>query len=1652
MAIRLYPPTIENNLPAFYKNYDKNGHLLNATIIIPFGVSRAVSINDIASLSCRFRTVSTNTLVFKEDLVTDVFDKNLSGNAYFNIPDSIQADKLNEGQYYKVQLAFIDQQGITGYYSTVGIIKCVMKPTVTLGNDFKETTTNIYKTEFVGEYHQDTSKGDSTEKEYSYRFIMTNEYEEIIADSGVQIHDNTADTLSDQSSDFFKVYKEIPDGTIGYIQYIVTTINGLTISSKKYKIMKAMSIDILKPIKLYAQNNFENGYIELTLKGEKNLNTNTEDLISGIFVITRSDHKSDYMEWQEVRRFAIPGDYPSNYMFRDMTVEQGVKYRYGIQQYNNYKIYSNKIYAINKDDESLDYIYSDFEDMFLYDGNRQLKIRFNPKVASFKNTIPEQKIETIGSKYPFIFRNGHVNYKEFPIGGLLAYQMDDALLFINNSAEWAEGLMLEPTLKRGSTNIYQKDAKIDIFEKQNSIEYHIYNDDNYNLLPIKAEYNNKLKYYIKEEDGSYTTYTYKNYNQWKEDIASGNIYVYNLTDYDIQKDAVRITTNLTSENIMSERYFKLKVLDWLTDGRVKLFRSPTEGNYLVRLLNVSMTPQDTLGRMIHSFTSTAYEIADINYDNLLYYHIITDSSPLLLFTQWKTGQPQLDMNNFEFQSLGNIGEDVWEKVFLEDFGPGDIIRLTYKGQNTPDTFIIGPTGNFEFSIEGNILDKIEIKLNPENNFQDFSRLVNHTYKGRIRTKFDTVADIKTNTRIAEAFVGPKDNLMANYDIMIRDGEKQENLQKRIQEAIESRNYINFVLGDNDKKIVNLNVELLHVRKRIIIPVYKFDNDKYAVTVFGKGYVKGETIAENIYSFSDSDRQFLVPIEEIPSLLQQQKNFPLQFEYDGYAVLEVFMPDGKNWVPANSAERYYDTYTHEWWNAGETPNYTFSIGASEDFSVTVVKNTGEEFSISGLNEISLEQTEEMYLKNLGPISVLSLGNCVMAEVTCRLQIIDYDVEEIESFQTYEKKRNYLQAKQDYELALDNYVYNFNKKRIKEQKVGNGDNDGKLQDQVNQKSNKIEELTEALTEIQSDNFKNPLFFRANNILKKYQKKKLKLFNGINLDIPDEQEFTDIGLQESDLILLSDWVISEDGEPPLILNTYNINENNVEISRQVTSEITNTLFRELFNRDISYKQKLEDISQKVKNVQNIANEKQKTSTTQFEDIQTYKEYRDRIKELMSSSEKENDGHGLQAFNFWRPWDSLVGGEGYISSYEEALNNLDENPQMEFKEAFQQVFIFTNDEDNDTIYNYIENKIDSNVDSEENVESMLSFLNEKDFWVKYNGFIIEYNRLNDSDNIEYISKNDLIESLSNILFSLKEKDKILPEYIESIDVITEADDKQTLLEQAINLKQSYETYQESCQAIINEEEKANNNTLTDEELSQLKAVIQDLDELISDQDENIKNLRNDLLDEKYIEALRIKAEYDNNEQALRNAKEDYGEKRERFINEIENYKIWLSNFKNLYNTYKVSLEYSDDTIFDLINVDSIYTTLSQQCDKILTRIENITLDEEKPIAVILDGDGIPVLTDESTANERCAGYEAIMDILLSIQTHCNEYEAQIQTLQEEKSELENEIAQYNNYDEEAINNFNEQELKNNIKNFLVEFLAALGIDFKHGIKERYG
>lgn len=74
--------------------------------------------------------------------------------------------------------------------------------------------------------------------------------------------------------------------------------------------------------------------------------------------------------------------------------------------------------------------------------------------------------------------------------------------------------------------------------------------------------------------------------------------------------------NLDIYDIYYEKKFREKVIEFLYDGKIKLFKSPTEGNILVRLMNVSLNPNQSLGRMLYTFSCTAYEIGEVEMEVL----------------------------------------------------------------------------------------------------------------------------------------------------------------------------------------------------------------------------------------------------------------------------------------------------------------------------------------------------------------------------------------------------------------------------------------------------------------------------------------------------------------------------------------------------------------------------------------------------------------------------------------------------------------------------------------------------------------------------------------------------------------------------------------------------------------------------------------------------------------------------------------------------------------------------------------------------------------------------------------------------------------------------------------------------------------------------
>lgn len=529
----IYPPYIADTIPAF----------TTKKVEIPFVMNPALDIDQIKYFQIRVTNYIDSELVGTVKSTTKALNYNKetkNGIVTFYFNNTI---KPIEGQYYKFQLSFsdsTDENNVEFYsFSTASLGRCigdkapVLKITGRQNKELSETNLNVGSDSFSGYY----STTLLSEPIYNYRFYIYNKNtKEIIQDTGWLLHNvdnddykygqNGEKTHRISQHDFILKY-ELENWVYYSIVYQIKTVNGF-IGKIECPIIKQGSLPIAFEGKVkvsQSENALENGYVQIDIEGRP---------IKGKFELQRT---SNNKEWNTLTTFETTElSDMSIFSWKDWSVEQGVTYTYAIRQTANGQ-YSERLKSSP--------VQIEFNHMFLSDGKRQLKIAFNPKVSSIKDVILENKMDTIGSKYPFFFRNDTVRYKELPISGLISYLSDDNELFLTN--------------------------------------------EELGLTDPKEEVRHELLGYNNDE----------------------------ITK--IQKPR---TTNLFGYNFEAERKFKLAVMDWLNNGEPKLFRSPAEGNYIVRTMNVSLSPSEQVGRMLHTFSSTAYEIMEYSIDNLQKYKII----------------------------------------------------------------------------------------------------------------------------------------------------------------------------------------------------------------------------------------------------------------------------------------------------------------------------------------------------------------------------------------------------------------------------------------------------------------------------------------------------------------------------------------------------------------------------------------------------------------------------------------------------------------------------------------------------------------------------------------------------------------------------------------------------------------------------------------------------------------------------------------------------------------------------------------------------------------------------------------------------------------------------------------------------------------------
>ena len=215
------------------------------------------------------------------------------------------------------------------------------------------------------------------------------------------------------------------------------------------------------------------------------------------------------------------------------------------------------------------------ETTFLADEDTQFPVMLNEDVSGFKFVVSESVTNTLGSKFPFIRRNANTKYRQFNLGGMISFMADE---------------------EYNAIDAYGGDSI----------------SENEDMYPGPIE----------STDGNSGIILFKNaLFLTKQDAFQSAIYNYNTY--------CNVNGIEDFEDILFEKIFRERAMEFLTNGKPKLFRSATEGNILITLTNVSFTPNKQLGRKIYSFSATATEIDECSIESYKKYHILKDQEQLV---------------------------------------------------------------------------------------------------------------------------------------------------------------------------------------------------------------------------------------------------------------------------------------------------------------------------------------------------------------------------------------------------------------------------------------------------------------------------------------------------------------------------------------------------------------------------------------------------------------------------------------------------------------------------------------------------------------------------------------------------------------------------------------------------------------------------------------------------------------------------------------------------------------------------------------------------------------------------------------------------------------------------------------------------------------
>lgn len=251
-------------------------------------------------------------------------------------------------------------------------------------------------------------------------------------------------------------------------------------------------------------------------------------------------------------------------------------------------------------------------------------------IACVENAMVQVRLTSTGElngNYVIVRSNEDTNYQVWDDVAYLTYagkELTDELVFTDYYIEC--GKQYKYAVQRKQTN----NARSELLLPQDPSPHWVNFEYSYLCgkgTQIKLNFNGELSSFKHTQlagkldtlGSTYPTIAYNGHAYYAEFPLSALVSAYmDEENLFMEKDFEVLSTNPTAESVQIERKFRHKVETFLNDKQYKLFKTPTEAdkNIIVALTGATLSPQQSLNRMIYSFSTNAYEVAENTLSNL----------------------------------------------------------------------------------------------------------------------------------------------------------------------------------------------------------------------------------------------------------------------------------------------------------------------------------------------------------------------------------------------------------------------------------------------------------------------------------------------------------------------------------------------------------------------------------------------------------------------------------------------------------------------------------------------------------------------------------------------------------------------------------------------------------------------------------------------------------------------------------------------------------------------------------------------------------------------------------------------------------------------------------------------------------------------------